>query len=44
MAGRSRGRGGPSGREDGAQRVGTVMLVGYGADVAPDLGTVLEGG
>ena len=43
---RHRGRraGGLSGRQDGPQGPRTVVLLGHGADVAPDLGAAVEGG
>ena len=37
-------RGGPSGRQAWPERAGALLLVGHGADVAPGLGAVVEGG
>ena len=41
---RRRGQGGPPRRQDGHQGPRAVLLVGHGADVAPDLGAAVEGG
>ena len=38
------GEGGPSRRQDGPQGPRAVVLVGHGADVAPDVGAAVEGG
>ena len=38
------GRGDPPRRQDGHQGARTVLLLGHGADVAPDVGAVVEGG